>query len=446
VTREQRAPTPLVRTVAASLVLAGTVARAAGAGDADTLGATDTAAVVRASRPAPPVEELVALALGRAPNLAAQRARQAATAARVAVANALPDPMLEVMFQDAGFPDYTVGEEEMSMIAVELRQNLLFFRKRGARRKAAQAESEQVAAEVGELESRVTAEVRRIYARLYALDRTHATLAAARDLTQLLAATVAARTGTGQVEWESQVKAQLATTRLEERMDDLLAQREAEVATLNRYLDSPPDTPLGEVRQLPEVRPPDGSWVELALARSPQVAARRAAQAAAELRLEAERRDVAPNLFASAGYAHRGGLDHLGVFRLGAELPLWRRGKSVAVSEHELAMARHELRDAQAMARAEAERLAAAWRNADTQVRRYREAILQQTSAAIDAARASYITGQTDFSTLVEDYNLWLEAREQLALREAERFSIWAELEALLSAGGVPATDEGGAR
>jgi outer membrane protein TolC len=85
------------------------------------------------------------------------------------------------------------------------------------------------------------------------------------------------------------------------------------------------------------------------------------------------------------------------------------------------------------MARAEAARLQAEWRKAEEQILRYREAIVPQTSAVLDAARASYLAGRGDFSTVVEDFDLWLEARTGLARREAERYVAWAELERLIS-------------
>jgi hypothetical protein len=56
-----------------------------------------------------------------------------------------------------------------------------------------------------------------------------------------------------------------------------------------------------------------------------------------------------------------------------------------------------------------------------------------QTSAAVDAARFSYLAGRGDFSTVVEDFELWLEARTQLARRESDRFAVWAELESLVA-------------
>ena len=120
--------------------------------------------------------------------------------------------------------------------------------------------------------------------------------------------------------------------------------------------------------------------------------------------------------------------------RLGVELPFWRRQKQeprIRAAEADLETARHELRDAEAEVRAQAARLASDWSQADRQVARYREGILPQSSATLDAARSSYLAGRGDFTTLIEDFNLWLEARDQLARREADRYAAWAGLEAL---------------
>src|SRR4030095_16909455 len=120
--------------------------------------------------------------------------------------------------------------------------------------------------------------------------------------------------------------------------------------------------------------------------------------------------------------------------RVGVDLPFrksQRQEPMIRAAEADLETARQELRDAEAMVRSEGARMAADWSNADRQVLRYREGILPQTSSALDAARSSYLTGRGDFSTVVEDFNLWLEARVQLARREADRFAAWAALEAL---------------
>jgi len=66
---------------------------------------------------------------------------------------------------------------------------------------------------------------------------------------------------------------------------------------------------------------------------------------------------------------------------------------------------------------------------ADSQIERYRQAILPQTSAAIDAARSAYLAGRGDFTTVILDFKEWLDARAQLAMRESERYIAWSELQ-----------------
>ncbi len=388
------------------------------------------------------VDALVREALQRAPSLAAARARLAAAREMVAPAGALPDPMAELMLTDVGFPRWSVGGDAMSMLGPEFRQALPYPGKRAARRAAAAAEAAARGAELEALRREVIAQVRTMYARVYALDKERETLAAAQELLDLLAATVAARYAVGEAEQEAVVKAQLARSRLGERLDDLDAERAALVAGLNRLLDRPGHTPLGEVEALPPVSPPGDDWGALAAAASPAVALRQAEVAAAQGRLEVARLELKPDLRAAGAFGYRSGFDPAVTLRFGVEWPLWRRQKQepmLRAAERELEMAHAELRDAEAVARAEAARLRAGWERVERQLRRLREAIVPQSSAAIDAARASYLAGRGDFSTVIEDFQLWLDARTQLARREAERFVIWAELDRLCTSAATAA-------
>ena len=61
------------------------------------------------------------------------------------------------------------------------------------------------------------------------------------------------------------------------------------------------------------------------------------------------------------------------------------------------------------------------------------QAFLPQSSTQLDAARASYLAGRGDFPAVIEGFEAWLETRMQLASREAERYTTWAEIEALVA-------------
>jgi outer membrane protein TolC len=397
-------------------------------------GATSATETPDNTQEAPALEVLVATALERSPALAALREKLAAAREMIAPAGALPDPIVEVMLQDVSFPKYTVGTQEMSMIGPEVRQALPFPGKRAARSSVARADAEIRSGELDQLRRQLVAQVRQIYARVYALDKESATLSEARQLLDMLAATAAVRYSVGETGQEAVIKAQIEVSRLEERTDDLAAERADLVAALNRLLDQPGATPLGRVAALSQPTVPSGPWEDAVLSSSAEVAIRRAAVAAAEKRLDVARLDLKPDFTTGAGVGLRGGFDPAVTLQFGIELPLWRNEKQrplIRAAEHELEMAKAELRDAEATARSEAERLRADWGRADKQIVRYREAIIPRTSAAVDAARASYLTGQGDFLTVVEDFRLWLDARTEFARREAERFSRWSDLDAL---------------
>lgn len=398
---------------------------------------------------APPVDEVVREALRVAPIVAARAAGVEAARQMESPAGALPDPVLEVMLQDAGFPDWTVGEEPMSMIGPQVSQGFPFPGKRGARRAAAAAQTLVQRKELDRARRDVALQVRRAYARLYSVDRELELLDASRDLTDLLSVTVTHHVETGDMDQEAALKVRLLTSRLAERRADLEADRAAALAELNRFLDRPGDAPLGIVTSLPDPPAPDAAD-SLAESASADVAVNTASVTAAEARLHAARLDLRPDFMAGAGVGFRGDLDPVVTLRLGVELPLWQRGKQrplIRSAEAELVMAREEERDARAIARSEAARLRADWRRAREQVLRYEQSLVPQTMLALDAARSAYLARRTDFSTVLEDFDLWLEARRGLARREADRYSAWAELDALLqSAPEVPADPQGDAR
>jgi outer membrane protein TolC len=391
--------------------------------------------------PAPPVEALVAEALERAPALAAARARAAAAREMAAPAGALPNPMVELMLADVAFPSWTVGEDEMSMLAPEVRQAIPYPGKRRAARDVTHAEGDARDADLAAAQRALAAEVRIAYARLYALDRERQALAAAAELLDVLAATAAARYAVGDAEQGAVLRVQLEEQRVSERREDVTAERAAVVAALNRLRDRAGAEPLGVVAALPGVTVPPTPWEEAAVAASAEVARARAEATAAERRAAAVRLESKPDFLTGAAVGYRGSFDPIVTLRFGLELPLWRDERvrpMVRAAEMELETARAAVREAEAAARAAAAVLAAEWTRAERQVVRYREAIVPQTSAVVDAARSAYLAGRGDFPAVIEAFREWLDARAALAGREAERFRAWAAAQALL---GEPGED-----
>jgi outer membrane protein, heavy metal efflux system len=389
------------------------------------------------------VESLVERALARAPSLTARRERIEAARAAARAADALPEPMIEFMYQAFNFPRYTIGEDPMSMAGASIRQQLLSSGRRTIRSAIARAEVSQRAAERLTLAADLATEVRLQYARLYTIDHEREILANAKELVRLLEATVTARYATGETDQASVLRVQLEGTRIDEQLADLAAERTAVQAALNRLTNDPPETPIAPVTILPPPALPAAaaSLPEAAAKDAPVVALRRTELDLATRRVDEARQELRPGWTVGGAVYWQGGLDRVINLNVGVELPWWKNRKQlplIAAAEAERRAARLELEGASAEVRAEAAGLLAEWQNAVSQIERYQSAILPQNSAALDATRASYLGGRADFASVVDELRRWIEVRIQLAGREADRFSAQARLAALVdrTAGG----------
>ena len=389
---------------------------------------------------APPVEELVAKALAAAPSLAARRARVEAAQLAVRAADVPADPMVEFEYRDGGFPKWTIGSDPMSMIGASVRQPLLTRERKTARRASAEADVDVRRAEAGASAADVATAVRTAYAGLYAVDRERAILDDSREIARLLAETAMTRYTAGATDQASVLRAQVEQTRVSQRAIDLDARRTALVVSINRLLNEPPDTPLGEVRGLPEpLRLGDSSTrlPDLAAAHAPDVSTRQADVSAAARRVDVARAELRPNYTVGAGLYWQGGVDRVVSITFGVEWPARKSRKQLpllAASERELEAARHDLDDAAAGMRAEAARLVAEIARDDRQIEQFRSALLPQSAATFDAVRASYLTGSGDFSSVLDEFRRWTEARVELVGLEAGRFALRSQLAALVNA------------
>jgi outer membrane protein, heavy metal efflux system len=392
-----------------------------------------------AAEAAPPVEELVARALANSPSIAARRARIAAAQAAAKAADVLPDPMLEFEVKDAGFPKWTLGDDPMSMIGATLRQPLVSKGRKASRVAAATAEIEVRQSEATAAAAELAAAVQTGYSRLYAVDRERAILRDSEELARLLAETAMARYASGASDQAVVLRAQLERTRLAEREADLEADRWMLVVAINRLLNQPPDTPLGEVRNLPEPQSRDtapAGLAETAATQAPTVSARKADVTAATRRVEMLKEELHPNWTVGGSFFWQGGVDRVVSVTVGVDFP-WRKERNqqplIAASERELEAARFELADTAAAMQAEAARLAIDIKRAEDQIVRYRSGLLPQSSAALDAARASYLGGRGDFASVLDEFRRWTEIRVELARREASRFAASAQLDTLVN-------------
>lgn len=399
-----------------------------------------------ASLEAPPVARLIELARQRSPRLAELAAQIAAAEERIAPAGALANPLVEARLENMSLDDWMVGEDEGSQVMFGASQALPYPGKREARRQAARAELERALAERAAAERSVTLEVERLAADLYAADREIELLDSVHELLEMLASTVAARYGVGEMDQEAVLKIQLQISRHDQIREGVVQMREQREAELRRALALPAGTPIGRIRDLVVAPLPSGDFAARVRSEAPEVVVADAAAVVAERRLALERLELRPDFSVSGGVAYRGTFDPALVAGLGVELPFWRRQRQeplIRAAESELTAARHAARSARLAALAEAEAQLAVWNRVERRLALSSEGILPQSSAALDAARSGYLVGRSDFSTVVEDLSLWLEGRVEHARLEAERFATRAAIAALVREDAAPAVEGG---
>jgi outer membrane protein TolC len=169
---------------------------------------------------------------------------------------------------------------------------------------------------------------------------------------------------------------------------------------------------------------------------SPEVAVRKTGATLAGRRVESAEAELKPVWAVGGGYYWQGGVDSVVTFTVGVELPFSRKRKQaplVEAARREAEASGQELADAAAEARAEVARLLAEIHRAESGITRYREGLLPQSSAALDATRASYLGGRGDFAAVVDEFRRWTGIRVELAGLEAARFAARGQLDVLVN-------------
>lgn len=418
------------------------------------------AAVVRAELPLPPdpvLDVLLQHALEHSPELAAARARAAAGAERPRAAGALPSPMLSVLYTNDGWSP-TLGERDMTTLAVMASQELPDAGRRGLRARVREREAAQAAQAERRARLDVIAGVTRAY---HDLRLARELLAVAREqegLWQEIEASARARYAAGLAPQLEVLRAQVEVTRSRER----LISRETEVAVrvmaLNRHVARPLDEPVAGTPPLVLVplAPASDELLRAAENESPELHAAAESVEGRRLEIDLARREGRPDFTVQAGYMNRGGMDPMWQAGLGVSWPFFSRGRVRAG----IAAAREERRavegDVQAVrgdlrlrTRQRLARLAALEQVAAL----YEQGILPQGRLALEAAMSQYRAGRAPLVSVLEALTALVQDRathvEQIAAHESLKarllsFSLEPDDGAMPGAGGMGARPSAG--
>ncbi len=377
------------------------------------------------------------------PALLASAARRAASGYVPSQVQTPPDPEVAVSYTNDGVSRFTLGESDMTTLALSWRQEVPYPGKLGLRGRMAAADADAAGREFERTRLEIAAEVKSAYADLYRLDRTAAVLEETRLVLGSLAEAARRRYEVGEGIQETVLKAQTEILRLEAEQARVAQDRRSAAVRLNALVGRFEDVPVGPAAALPEVAPP-GDPEELAQAAvlaSPGVAGLEAALRRDEAGARLARLEMKPDFLWSAAYMNRDGLDPMVMAMFGLRLPLHRgrkQAQGVLQSDARLLAARHDLAAMQIRTRAEVREIVSRFARADRLVTIFAQGVIPQAESALESAQASYGVGRVAFLDLLGDLTTLLGARIDLASQEADRVRALAALEPLVARELIP--------
>jgi len=382
---------------------------------------------------------LIAESLAARPEIAAAEARLAARAEAIPQAGALPDPMLEVGIQNDGFSELQIGSMENSTVTLMASQALPWPGKRGLRTEVAALGAEVARSDLARAHLATEAAVRRAYLELLLARERLTLLAELESIWKQAGEAAAARYEAGGGAQADLLRAQLELSRLAQGRVALLAAERLQIQALNRLRARGLDEPIATTARLRAMGAPalaEPTAVETALAdafaRSPELAAARLAQQAADRSRALAGKSYYPDLVLKAGLMPRGGdFEPMWTFSMGASLPLFagrKQARAVAESEALSQAGRHEAAAVEQLLRLRVEeRLGLLAALAET-IRLYESGLLIQSEALVASTLAGYGAGQLGFAALAEASAGYLADEDAYlaALADAQRLLIAA--------------------
>ncbi len=383
---------------------------------------------IHPSRPAlDALAAYVAEVLARHPDRVRAAESVAAEAAKVPQARSLEDPVLSL--EKAREPDMEMGmREDMKSRGLMLSQALPWPGKRARRETIARMEVRGMEAAEERVRLGLRAEAKRAFFALL-LAREQAVLLELQDkLAAQAEGAVRARFEAGQGSQADLLRAQLERSRLLQRRWSAEAELRARLAALNGLRDRPAGEPFATPFTLESLPDPDASaWVDLPeedAARSPEIAAAEAHLVHAQAAIHESRLNLRPDFVVSGGVMKVDGIGSGWKVGVGLSLPVWagtKQRKAIQQWEAEHRMHAGERRVAALnLTRAQAERRAQA-EGAVKVLRLYREGLLTQSRAALEAALLQLESGRAGYLAVLEavqgyiaDRNALLEAQVQL--------------------------------
>jgi len=403
------------------------------------------ASCAAASADEPPLSlaQAVEHALAGNPGIAEVKARAEAMAAIPSQQGALPDPSLNVDMLNLPTRNFSLRQEDMTMLEIGLSQRVPFPGKLALQERAAEQEALAAADSVEVARLRLARDVKQAWWRLFYYDRALNVAAEAGQFFRQLVDIAQAKYQVGQGAQQDVLMAQLEWSKLKDETLELTGMRHGESALLNALMASPSASPV----RLPaeaEFKLPaldDTGLQEKALRVNPLFAQHGKMLAAAQTKVDLAQKDYYPDFTLGAGYAVRqdtpAGLarsDFLSI-RLGVTLPIYagqKQAKAVDQRRVELLQEQYSLQDEHNKAHAAISTKTAEYQHAKERLALYEHEIIPQARQTVESLLAGYQVSKANFSDLLRAELALFQYQSQYWQSLARTQQTLAELSALV--------------
>lgn len=374
------------------------------------------------------LDDLIAEALSKNPEIIAARKKLEAARQRPAQASSLPDPMFSAGYASVGgpLPGQGLGSDPVANIGFMVSQQFYAPGKRKLRGAIALKEASEVEQDYYAAQLSVATRVKSAYHGLYHTHEKLGILERTRALLERMMKVTEARYAVAKAAQQDILKAQTQLTLLEAQVEKAQLELRSRQAELNVLLVRPIESPLGDI-PTQEARESIVSLDELyAQARefSPVLLRKQRGVERTELALNLAKKDGAIDYTISAGYANMGRMkETMGMetvtrwgnmyeARVDINLPFFTRKRqraAVAEQAHTLDQARRDYQATgnQLLFKIKDDYLqsATSWRL----VRMYSTTLIPQAALTLESSLPAYETGQVDFLTLLTNLMAVLE-------------------------------------
>lgn len=375
------------------------------------------------------IEDLIKFAEEKSPYLLSLKREIEARELEVLPSSALPNPMVEVMYQNAGIDKFTLGKEEMSMLEFKLQQNLLYPKKRKAMEEVARGNLKISKALYEIAKAELKKRVREIYAEIYALKEEKKGIKSGIELLNSLKIALAGKISSGESQ-ENFLKVEISIYKFEKKLKEI----ENDIFLLIEELKRITGYTL-EFNDLESLNPLeygfDESTKEKAKENSPLLKYYMALFELNEKEILRKKLDLNPDITLISSLGIRNGLDPVLTFGTSIELPFWKKEKEVPLilaQEKKIEGAKEDIKEAVLKIEEDINGAIEKIKNLNERINLYKEGYLKTTPLIIEAAISLYVSGKGDFSTVIEDINLWVEGMVEVSKLEAEKFKVYSKI------------------